>query len=185
MLGKTLYAAGFAFMLMIEVISPGRISSAAENPQAQDWKTVVATLQDSLKELQLQVDSLRQRAPGLGEYMTTMQLHTAKLWFAVKSLNWDLALYEVDELSETIDGAKALHAYKNNVNISGVLESVQATQIQLVRQAIVAKRQKPFSSGYKQTIDACNGCHRSAGYGFISIIAPTSPPVVNQRWDAK
>jgi len=172
-------------LLIVVMISSAKISLAGENTKAQDWKTVAAALQDSLNILQLQIDSLKQRAPGLGEYMTTMQLHAAKLWFAAKSSNWDLALYEIDELSETVDGAKALHVYKNNVNISGVLESVQSTQIQLVRQAIVARRQNPFSSAYKQAIEACNGCHRSAGYGFISIIAPTSPPIVNQRWDAK
>jgi len=172
-------------LVLVMMILSAETLTAGENAKAQDWKTVAAALQDSLHVLQLQIDSLKQRAPGLGEYMTTIQLHDAKLWFAVKSSNWDLALYEIDELSETIDGARALHAYRNSVNISGVLESVQTTQIQLVRQAIVAKQQKPFLAAYNQAIEACNGCHRSAGFGFISIIAPTSPPIVNQRWDAK
>src|SRR6266508_4873596 len=29
-------------------------------------------------------------SPGLGEFMTTMQLHMGKVWFAGKSSNWDL-----------------------------------------------------------------------------------------------
>ena len=32
--------------------------------------------------------------PGLGEFMTATQLRHAKLWFAGKDNNWDLAAYE-------------------------------------------------------------------------------------------
>jgi hypothetical protein len=38
---------------------------------------------------------------GLGEYMTTIQLHAGKLWFAAKASNWDLAAYELHEIEET------------------------------------------------------------------------------------
>jgi hypothetical protein len=36
-------------------------------------------------------------APGLGEFMTATQLRHAKLWFAGRAKNWDLAGYEIDE----------------------------------------------------------------------------------------
>jgi hypothetical protein len=39
-------------------------------------------------------------APGLGEFMTATQLRHAKLWFAGKANNWDLAAYEIDEIME-------------------------------------------------------------------------------------
>jgi len=39
-------------------------------------------------------------APGLGEFMTATQLRHAKLWFAGKENNWDLAAYEIDEIAE-------------------------------------------------------------------------------------
>ncbi len=158
-------------------------SSAGDDTNPQDVKTVVAALQDSLKDLRQQIELLKLQAPGLGEYMTTIQLHAAKLWFAVEASNWDLASYELDEMSETMDGARALHAFKNGLDVSGVLQSVQETQIPLMRQAIVSKERPSFTAAYGQTLDACNGCHRSAGYGFISIITPTAPPVSNQSWD--
>lgn len=44
-------------------------------------------------------------SPGLGEFMTTMQLHMGKVWFAGKASNWDLARYELDELRETMEAA--------------------------------------------------------------------------------
>ena len=159
-----------------------RFSLAGDGNQEQDWKSAVASLRDSLRTLHAQVDSLRQQSPGLGEYMTTMQLHAAKLWFAVKESNWDLAPYEVGELNETIDGATALHVFRNNVNIAGVLQGVQQTQIQSLKQSLEAKNRKHFTVAYKQTLEACNGCHTSAWYKFISIIPPTREPVANQRW---
>lgn len=159
-----------------------RFSIAGDGNQEEDWKSALTSLRDSIKTLRAEVDSLRQQSPGLGEYMTTMQLHAAKLWYAVKESNWDLASYEVGELNETMDAAAALHVFKNNVNIAGVLESVQQTQILSLKHSLEAKNRKHFSVAYKQTLDACNGCHTSAGYKFISIIPPTREPVANQRW---
>ena len=47
--------------------------------------------------------------------MSTIQLHAAKLWFAAKAANWELAEYEVDEPKDTMEGAKTLNAEKNGV----------------------------------------------------------------------
>ena len=175
--------AAIALSLLAAIALSTRTASAGDGAQPQDLKTMVAFLQDSLKDMQQQLDQLKEQAPGLGEYMTTIQLHAAKLWFAVRASNWDLASYELDEMSETMDGARALHVFKNGLDISGVLQSIQQTQIPLMHQAIASKTSTAFTSAYGETLDACNSCHRSAGYGFISIMPPTSPPVTNQRWD--
>jgi len=182
---RNIGVAVMALLLLSVIVFSSKVASAGDASQPQDLKAVVALLQDSLKDLQQQLDQLKQQAPGLGEYMSTIQLHAAKLWFAVGASNWDLALYELDEMSETMDGARALHVFKNGLDISGVLQSVQETQIPLMRRAIVSKTSSTFTSAYGETLDACNGCHRSSGYGFISIIPPTTPPVTNQRWDVQ
>ena len=174
-----------AFLLFTVVLFSSKNASAGDESQPQDLKSVVACLRDSLKDVQQQLDQLKLQVPGLGEYMTTIQLHAAKLWFAVGASNWDLALYELDEMSETMDGARALHVFKNGLDISGVLQSVQETQFPLMRQAIASKASSTFTSAYGETLDACNSCHRSAGYGFISVMPPTAPPVTNQRWDVQ
>jgi hypothetical protein len=44
--------------------------------------------------------------------MTTIQLHTAKLWFAAKASNWELAVYELHELEETMEAVKKLNVEK-------------------------------------------------------------------------
>ena len=41
--------------------------------------------------------------PGLGEFMSGIQVHHAKLWFAGTAANWKLADFEVGEIKETLD----------------------------------------------------------------------------------
>jgi hypothetical protein len=143
----------------------------------------VAALQESLKRAQADVATAKDLTPGLGEYMTTIQLHAGKLWFAAKASNWELAQYELDELKETMEAAKDLNAEKNGVKISGVLDSVLQTQVAQLAKTIKQKNQSEFQKSYDETLSACNGCHTEAGYKFIHIVRPTAPPVTNQRWE--
>ena len=140
-------------------------------------------VQESLKRMQADLASAREIAPGLGEYMTTIQLHAGKLWFAAKVSNWELAEYEVDELKETMEVAKALNIEKNGVKISGVLDSVLQTQVAQLTESIKRKSETEFIKSYNETLSACNGCHTEAGYKFIHIVRPSAPPVTNQRWE--
>jgi hypothetical protein len=143
----------------------------------------LTALQDSLKRTQADLASSKELAPGLGEYMTTIQLHAGKLWFAAKAANWQLAQYELDELKETMEAAKGLNAEKNGIKISNVLDSVLQTQLPELDKSIKSKSQTQFQRSYDETLSACNGCHESAGYKFIHIIRPSAPPVTNQRWE--
>ena len=142
----------------------------------------LTTLQESLKRVQADLTSVKERAPGLGEYMTTIQMHAGKLWFAARATNWDLAQYELDELKETMEAAKGLNAEKNGIKISNVLDSVLQTQIAELDKSIKSKSQTEFQKSYDETLSACNGCHTEAGYKFIRIIRPSAPPVTNQQW---
>jgi hypothetical protein len=140
-------------------------------------------VQESLKRVQADLATAKEPAPGLGEYMTTIQLHAGKLWFAAKASNWKLAEYEIDELKETMEAAKALNAEKNGVKISGVLDSVLQTQVAQLVESIRHKSESEFLKSYDETLSACNGCHTQAGYKFIHIVRPSAPPVTNQRWE--
>ena len=171
-------------LVVLLVILGVKISSLSATVETNDksFSISITALQDSLARLQRKVDTLKQQVPGLGEYMSTIQLHISKLWFAAHASNWELSSFELNELAEAIEGSKALHVVRNKVDISSVLQSVQNTQLQLLQHSIENKKHKSFEESYSQTLDACNGCHRSAGYGYIHVIIPTSPPVTNQRW---
>src|SRR5215467_1398130 len=141
----------------------------------------IASLQDALKRAQADLASAKESAPGLGEYMTTIQLHAAKLWLAAKVSNWELAQYELDELKETMEAAKGLNAEKNGIKISSVLDSVLQTQIAELDKSVKSKSPANFQKSYDETLSACNGCHTEAGFKFIHIIRPSVPPVANQK----
>ncbi|HEY7221076.1 MAG TPA: hypothetical protein VH985_22075 [Candidatus Binatia bacterium] len=142
----------------------------------------LTTVQDSLKRMQADAQTAKDLAPGLGEFMTTIQLHAGKLWFAAKATNWELAAYELDELKETMEAAKALNAEKNGVKISNVLDSVLQTQVTQLAESVKHKSSSNFQKSYDETLAACNGCHTEAGYKFIQIVRPSTPPVTNQKW---
>jgi hypothetical protein len=144
----------------------------------------LAALEVSIKSVQAELTTAKATAPGLGEYMTTIQLHAGKLWFAAKAANWDLAGYELDELKETLEAAKALNAEKNGVKISNVLDAVLQTQITQLAETVKRRNAAEFQKSYDETLSACNGCHAEAGYKFINIVRPSAPSVTNQNWEA-
>ena len=176
---------GLALCIIAIIILFGRVLSLGSEIQSLNERNdrTIAALQDSLKRSQADLAIAKESMPGLGEYMTTIQLHAGKLWFAAKASNWELSQYELDELKETMEAAKALNAEKNGVKISNVLDSVLQTQVAQLAESIKRKSQAEFQKSYDETLSACNGCHAEAGYKFIHIVRPSSPPVTNQRWE--
>ena len=165
--------------LFVRVVSLGNEVQRLRDKNDRD----LVALDDSLKRVQADLAAAKESVPGLGEYMTTIQLHAGKLWFAAKISNWELAQYELDELKETMEAAKGLNAEKNGVKISGVLDSVLQAQVAQLAESIKRKSSAEFQKSYDETLSACNGCHAEAGYKFIHIVRPSSPPVTNQRWE--
>src|SRR5215510_5672560 len=58
--------------------------------------------------LQNRIDSLEKiiadsYKPGFGEFMSGIQVHHNKLWFAGQNQNWKLADFEIHEIMETIE----------------------------------------------------------------------------------
>jgi hypothetical protein len=152
------------------------------NNQAGRLEAEVGQLRDSLAFLGRVTDSLRMHSAGLGEYMSTIQLHAAKLWFAGQASNWKLSKYELDELAETIEAAEALHVRRNGVDISSVLQGLRLAQLPQFEEGIGKKNLRAFGQVYGEVLAACNNCHRLAGYEFIHVIPPTREPVTNQQW---
>src|SRR5262249_54985004 len=126
--------------LLVRVWSLGSEIQAIRDRSSRE----LASLQDSLKRARADLASTKEAIPGLGEYMTTIQLHAGKLWFAAKASNWDLAQYELDELKETMEAAKGLNAEKNGVKISNVLDSVLQTQVAELDKSIKSKSAPEF-----------------------------------------
>ncbi len=121
-------------------------------------------------------------APGLVEYMMTVQSHHTKLWLAANARNWDLADYQVDELKELLeDIAKRVPDYKG-VPVGKMIEAVTLPPISDVETAIKKRDGTQFTVAFDKLTAACNGCHEAANRSFIVIQRPTNSPFPNQSF---
>ena len=65
----------------------------------------MAILQGRIDSLQHKLDDVYK--PGLGEFMSGIQVHHAKLWFAGSAGNWKLADFEIGEITEALEAVRA------------------------------------------------------------------------------
>ena len=182
---KFLIILGFLFLLAIIVVLTFRVAFlqrliADNNEKLSDR---MSAFESSVISADGQIGSLKEQVPGLGEYMTGLQLHMAKLWFAERASNWKLADYELHEISETADGVAALKVSRNDVDISDEIKHALGPRIATLQQSIDGHSIAGFTDSYTETLNSCNGCHDTAGYPFIHITEPSAPPVTNQTWE--
>jgi hypothetical protein len=74
--------------------------------------------------------------PGLGEFMTATQLRHAKLWFAGKQNNWDLAAYEIDEIKEGLEDAARLHPKFDGAPVAEMIKTIIDPRIAEIEKAV-------------------------------------------------
>jgi len=120
--------------------------------------------------------------PGLGEFMTATQLRHAKLWFAGKQNNWDLAAYEIDEIKEGLEDAARLHPTFDGVPVAEMIKTIIDPRIDELEKAVRAKSSAKFSIAFDELTSGCNSCHAGANKPFIRIQRPTESPLTNQNF---
>lgn len=133
--------------------------------------------------LQSRIDSLEKKLantykPGLGEFMSSIQVHHAKLWFAGKSQNWELADFEMHEIGEALEDIKA---YQSEREESKKVDMLNPT-LDALNDAIQKKDPTLFNSSYLLLTNTCNNCHKAVDFGFNIVKVPDSPPFSNQAF---
>ena len=134
-------------------------------------------------DIQSRMDSLEHKlgeayTPGFGEFMGTIQVHHAKLWFAGKNENWKLADFEIHEIEETVDAIRKYHTARSESKMIVMLDPA----LDSVEHAIQQKNVSRFESGYTLLTSTCNNCHRATGYEFNVVKIPETPPFSNQNF---
>jgi hypothetical protein len=130
--------------------------------------------QSTIDSLQNQLDKAYK--PGLGEFMTGIQLHHAKLWFAGQNQNWPLADFEIHEIQESLDDIDEFCKDRPEVRSIGMLRPA----IDSVTNSIQQKSLQLFEKSFSLLTTTCNNCHKATDHGFNVVIIPKSPPVSNQ-----
>jgi hypothetical protein len=133
--------------------------------------------------LQPRIDSLEKKLattykPGFGEFMSSIQVHHAKLWFAGKNKNWELADFEMHEIGETIDAIKEYQTEREESKKVDMLKPA----LDAVNDAIQKKDSALFNSSYLLLTSTCNNCHKAVNFGFNVVKVPDSPPFSNQAF---
>ena len=119
-------------------------------------------------------------APGLGEFMTATQLRHAKLWFAGKESNWDLAAYEIDEIAEGLEDAEKQFPTHDGIPVADMIKANIDPALEELKKAVAARSSTRFAIAFDKLTSACNSCHAGADKPFIRIQRPTSSPLSNQ-----
>src|SRR5277367_3555949 len=100
--------------------------------------------------------------PGLGEFMTATQLRHAKLWFAGKANNWDLAAYEIDEITEGLEDAEKQFPTHDGIPVADMIKANIDPAVEELRKAVGAKSSTKFAVAFDKLTSACNTCHTGA-----------------------
>jgi hypothetical protein len=114
--------------------------------------------------------------------MGATQLRHFKLWYAGVVDNWDLANYEVGQIRKSFDAAARFYPMFGSVPLGKLISEVSEPALTEMERSIRAKDGHSFLQAFEKLTQACNSCHREAGFGFIAIKIPTSSPFSNQSF---
>lgn len=146
---------------------------------------VVSCNQQENKEqlLQKRLDSLVTNTykPGFGEFMGNIQIHHAKLWFAGKNQNWQLADFEIKEIKENVTDIKKYCSDRSETKLINMIDQ----SLDSIDDAIAKKNLALFNDNYKTLTITCNTCHQATNHEYNVIKIPDNPPFSNQDFKTK
>jgi hypothetical protein len=142
--------------------------------------------QPSLSDLQKRIDSLNVQLakayrPGFGEFMSNVQIHHAKLWFAGQAENWKLADFELHEIIETIEALEQQLAQRKETQLLIMLKP----QLDSMNMDLQKKNVDIFKNRFIRLTAQCNECHRAVDFSFNVVKIPDTPPFSNQSFKAE
>lgn len=123
--------------------------------------------------------------PGVEQFMGVMLSQHAKLWYAGKARNWELAEFELGEIKEVMGDVQDLVPVFKNLPFADMLDAVIVKEVADLEKAIASKNFKKFAAGYDKLTAACNACHQGTEMGMVVIQRPTRPAFFNQDFRPK
>ena len=114
--------------------------------------------------------------PGLGEFMSSIQVHHAKLWFAGINQNWKLADFEMHEIGEALDDIRQFNTDRPETKSLAMIDApLDSVNVAIQKQDILA-----FKRNFNILTNTCNTCHSATDHGFNVVKVPDAPPFSNQ-----
>lgn len=138
------------------------------------------------KVLQHRIDSLDKRLatsyrPGFGEFMSNIQAHHSKLWFAGVNQNWKLADFEIHEIMEALDDIQQFQKDRKESKEIHMINPAIAS----IDSAIQQKNLIKFKEDFTLLTNTCNDCHKAVDFEFNRVKIPETSPFTNQDFGVK
>ncbi|HEV2984485.1 MAG TPA: hypothetical protein VGX46_08855 [Vicinamibacterales bacterium] len=148
--------------------------------------------QTELVSVKADIAKLKGATPSQSHAMADVGYHFANLWFAGTKQNWDLATFCFDETRSHIKWAIRIIPVRkdpagNPVDLQGIFDGIDTSLFAQVKAAIDGRNREKFVIAYKNTLDGCYACHKSAGKPFLRLTIPTAPaqPILNYQPEAE
>jgi hypothetical protein len=152
------------------IIFLGSLTFVACTPQSEN----TSQLQAQITDLQKQLDQAYR--PGLGEFMSSIQVHHNKLYFAGQNQNWKLADFEVQEIKESLED---ISKYCTDRGESKSIAMIQPA-LDSISTAITQKSLILFKNSFVNLTNTCNSCHQATNFEFNVVKIPDAVPFSNQ-----
>lgn len=145
----------------------GWLSCQTPGKQSSDLEQKVAQLERQLAQ---------SYKPGFGEFMSSIQAHHAKLWFAGQHQNWELADFEIHEIMEAIDDIKTYQSERKEASLVNMLNP----SLDSLNAAIRHHNLPEFQNRFRSLTITCNKCHQATDFGFNVVKVPDQSFFANQ-----
>ena len=119
----------------------------------------------------------------LAVYMSYIQTHFSKLYFAGKANNLPLSKFYVHEINESFETIVDANVVDEGHNISALAKQFGEGPFHRFEKTIEEKGLANFENIYSDLINNCNGCHLTTEHSYINIVVPVDPPVGNQNYN--
>jgi hypothetical protein len=114
---------------------------------------------------------------SLGDIMGKIQSRRIKLWYAIKSKNWELLDYELSQIRNSFENAVIFY---RNIPVDFIVSADKP--LIALQEAVKSKDGAKLERGFADLTTACNNCHKAAQVGFIFIQTPTYSPFSDQKF---
>src|SRR5689334_18474477 len=100
--------------------------------------------------------NIKQYTPRLVSIMSAAQKQHLKLWLAGKAKNWELAAYELRQLTDSLAEAAVLYP---GIPVSAV--TTMEEPLLSIADALMAGDGRRFAASMHKLTNGCNACHSS------------------------
>ena len=123
--------------------------------------------------------NIKQYTPRLVVIMSAAQNQHLKLWLAGKAKNWELAAYELRQLTDSLAEAAVLYPGIPVSNVTTLQEPLLS-----IADAVMAGDGRKFAASVRKLTDGCNACHSSMNRSYIVMTLPAERlPPTNQVFE--